>query len=576
MTLLALTWDKGLNKDILPSELPDGYCSDAVNVRFRNGFAERVGGLLDATTTYLSALTIIPSYMELYTSTLSSTGRYLAYCGLTKVFADTLAQVKTEITRFSDNITIFSITRVGTTATLSTVGAHGRSNGDTVIVYGALPSQYNGTFVIAGVTATTFTYTMGSDPGASASPVGAYSTNAGLDFTGAPTDWTGGVLNGVLILNNATNGLYYWTGDTTLRMRKFPQSNISDAARPFKNYIVQLGSTVNGVKKSHNVAWSAAADPGTIPSSFTATATNDAGSQDIAETSGVMVDCMQWGDINILYKEDGRFGMQYIGGNSVFRFYRLPGSEGLLAKHCIANTPKGQVFMTANYDVMIHTGGAATSIAQGRVRSLLNLFAAAYRNTTFLAVNPSANEVWVVFPSTNAAGLPDTALIWNWDSDTWGRKNFSLMNCATSGLVTSALGAQYMLLSTTGTPAKIGLVDLATTDFGTTFTATVERQGITGGDDNSVKIFQRSRWQLDGNAVGPFLVSHGSAMTAQATPTYAASVSYTQGVTNFAAARATAGRFLAVKTVIPDKPGLTSKTCAVRTCEIDFVKAGTR
>jgi hypothetical protein len=70
--------------------------------------------------------------------------------------------------------TISSITRVGTTATLTTATAHGLATGDVVRVSGATPAQYNGTFTITVTSTTTFTYTMASDPGASASPVGTY------------------------------------------------------------------------------------------------------------------------------------------------------------------------------------------------------------------------------------------------------------------------------------------------------------------------------------------------------------------------------------------------------------------
>jgi len=70
--------------------------------------------------------------------------------------------------------TISSITRVGTTATLTTAAAHGLDTGDVVKVSGASPAQYNGTFTITVTGTSTFTYSMASDPGASASPVGSY------------------------------------------------------------------------------------------------------------------------------------------------------------------------------------------------------------------------------------------------------------------------------------------------------------------------------------------------------------------------------------------------------------------
>lgn len=63
---------------------------------------------------------------------------------------------------------ITSITRVGTTATLTTTSAHGLSTGNSVYITQASPSQYNGQYTITVTGGSTFTYTMASDPGASA------------------------------------------------------------------------------------------------------------------------------------------------------------------------------------------------------------------------------------------------------------------------------------------------------------------------------------------------------------------------------------------------------------------------
>jgi len=62
-----------------------------------------------------------------------------------------------------------TLTRSGTTATWTSSAAHGLVVGQRVVITGANQSAYNGTYVIASVpTSTTFTYTMASDPGASA------------------------------------------------------------------------------------------------------------------------------------------------------------------------------------------------------------------------------------------------------------------------------------------------------------------------------------------------------------------------------------------------------------------------
>src|SRR5258706_3711729 len=58
-----------------------------------------------------------------------------------------------------------SITSSGNTATVNMFD-HGYTSGDTVQIFGADQPEYNGTFVIGGVTNTSFTYTMASAPAA--------------------------------------------------------------------------------------------------------------------------------------------------------------------------------------------------------------------------------------------------------------------------------------------------------------------------------------------------------------------------------------------------------------------------
>ena len=73
--------------------------------------------------------------------------------------------------------TISSITNATTTATLTTAANHYLTVGNTVVITGTTPSAYSGTFTVATVpTATTFTYTMLSDPGGAASVVGSYTS----------------------------------------------------------------------------------------------------------------------------------------------------------------------------------------------------------------------------------------------------------------------------------------------------------------------------------------------------------------------------------------------------------------
>ena len=70
--------------------------------------------------------------------------------------------------------TISTLTRVGTTATMTTSLAHGLATGNRITVSGASPSAFNGSFVVTVTGPTTLTYTMASTPASNASPVGTY------------------------------------------------------------------------------------------------------------------------------------------------------------------------------------------------------------------------------------------------------------------------------------------------------------------------------------------------------------------------------------------------------------------
>jgi len=83
--------------------------------------------------------------------------------------------------------TISSITRVTTTATLTTAANHNLTTGTFVTVSGATPAEYNGTFSITVVDATSFTYTMTATPSGSASPVGSYKVGVWGQIGGGAT-----------------------------------------------------------------------------------------------------------------------------------------------------------------------------------------------------------------------------------------------------------------------------------------------------------------------------------------------------------------------------------------------------
>ena len=117
--------------------------------------------------------------------------------------------------------TISSITKVGTTATLTTAAPHGLITSNRVTISGATANDYNGTFVITVTGANTFTYTMLTTPAANATVVGTYTT---IGITGVDSSTFIGV--------NLFKNRLYFTQKNTLSCWYLDVNSIGGVANP--------------------------------------------------------------------------------------------------------------------------------------------------------------------------------------------------------------------------------------------------------------------------------------------------------------------------------------------------------
>jgi hypothetical protein len=98
--------------------------------------------------------------------------------------------------------TISTLQLTGTvTAVLTTANPHGLSDGDYITVTGATPAAYNGSYNITYIDATSFSYTMASNPGGNATVVGTYVAQLWSDIGGGAT---GGGTNQIFFENQQT------------------------------------------------------------------------------------------------------------------------------------------------------------------------------------------------------------------------------------------------------------------------------------------------------------------------------------------------------------------------------------
>lgn len=335
----------GFVPDLPPHELPPEAWSDVLNVRFRDGRAERVNG-----HTQVYGTPTVNPYWALFCPGLSA--NFWLYAGSAKVYAVDVAGTHTDMTR-----------------------------------------------------------TAGGD----------YSMDEDLL-------WNGGILGGIPVINNGVDTPQYWaTIETSTKLddlSNWPANATCRVLRPFKNFLIALDYTDGSSNRyPHRVKWSHSADPGTVPNSWDETDdTKDAGENDLTDIArGFIVDGRPLGDVFIIYKQASIWGMQFIGGNYIFRFISLVDGIGAYSKHCIspvATRGLPRHFVFTGDDLIIFDGRQADSILTDRAKTwLLDQLDDTNLGRAFCQTNFPEKECWFCFP-TVGFDWPNKALVWNWEENT--------------------------------------------------------------------------------------------------------------------------------------------------------------
>jgi hypothetical protein len=384
---------------------------------------------------------------------------------------------------------------------------------------------------------------------------------------------TGGAFQGSYLFNNGTDDPVYWNGSPASACAAFPawpSGWTADVIRPFREFIFALSITRSGVKEPHTYAFSTAAQPGTMPASWTAAATNQAGDNFVV-SPGELVDGVAHNDAFYLFKSASVWELRWTGGNYVFSRTRVPGS-GMLAPNCGISTPVGMVVLTAG-DVVLHSGLQEQSIANGYIRDWI--FQTMNRDNwgrCFVCQNPSKFEVLVCFPSIGKASC-DRAAVWNWADRTWSIRYLPDATCGGHGQIPASVDTDTWSLRTepwseagdddlwvpseyAPNDARLvlgtisghgnGLFDQGNTDFGVAITSRMECRGVHLDDPQRVKLLKGIYLMLDAVDGAQVTVQPGSAMLPDAQPTWKAVKAFTKG-TSQKVDCFTSGRYLAYR-----------------------------
>lgn len=497
----------GVIADVQPHELPDSGLSDALNIRFRDGGAERITGDVQVFT----APSVTPYHIQVYAT---AEGRFIVHAGLAAVYVDD-GTTRTDIT--------------GTAPT------------------GAIDNR-----------------------------------------------WTGGTLNGVLVLNNGVDKPMYWGGNVANNLATLTgwDTNWKCAVlRPHKNYLVALDFTKSATRYPNMVKWSAAADPGTVPSSWDeADATIDAGEIDLSDSPGSIVDAIPLGDTLIIYKETSMYAMTYIGGQYIWQFSKLPGEYGMLARGCGCVIPAGHLVLSRG-DVVVHSGQGAQSILSGKMRRwLFNSMDSTYFARSFVVSNPAMSEAWICFPTANNDTC-NRALIWNWQDSTFAIRELDRVTYGCSGVFAFNVDGSWAGDSRTWdtdatawsqadmTASQAGIImcssapsilamDTGSDFHGSTYTAKIEKLGLSLGMPDRVKTIRSLFPRIDGANGNTVYVQVCGGMDVEGPYEWSAPVPYVIGETYRADSFAT-GRFLGFRIYSTG-----NFTWRVRSVDIDIAQQG--
>lgn len=252
--------------------------------------------------------------------------------------------------------------------------------------------------------------------------------------------WTGGVLNGRVVLNAGQSSPWYWSGNTGAPMEALPGWTAGvtcGAIRPFKYHLIALNITTALGNFPDQVTWSSAAPPGGIPQEWLPSSTNTAGDLQLSATPVPIIDGAALRDQFVVYKQHSTYILDYVGGTFVFSARKVFASSGILSKNCVAEYESNHYVLTDG-DVIRHDGQTMESLFRGRARNaIFDSISSENFSRSYVALNTKDNEVMFCFP-VDPLPDPTVAICYDVRTGSIGLRDFTETRNMAWGNVTVA------------------------------------------------------------------------------------------------------------------------------------------
>ena len=341
------------------------------------------------------------------------------------------------------------------------------------------------------------------------------------------------IINGFPVFNFRQDPPAFWDlqpGNIAAPLTGWPAATSCRSMRTFQNFLFALNMTEGGNEFPTKLRWSNAAEPGTIPTEWTASATNNAGDASLADTAGGIVDAAALRGSFIIYKQHATYIATFVGGSFVFSFKKFLSTSGIMARNCVTEALGQHVVMTDG-DILLHDGQNVRSLVDRKLRrfiflqidpvNFINSFVFNYR---------AAKEVWICFP-TQGFVSPNVAVIWDyahdllsvrdldeqwshaqsglvlattqaldWDTqtDTWNESNGSWNRAQFTGAFERVLAS--VPISSEDTNSRLLFVDdTSTRRDGTAIVGQITRESLDLGTPEALKYVRRIWPRIEGS-----------------------------------------------------------------------------
>jgi len=245
------------------------------------------------------------------------------------------------------------------------------------------------------------------------------------------------LLNGIPFFSNGLDEPMYWDGNVSNNFVDLPGWTATETcgfmvAHRFHLFAFDISGPSGDFP--NQVKWSSAANPGNVPASWTAAATNEAGDTVLADTPGELVSAANLRGSLMIYKNGSTHIADYVGGEEIYAFRTLFVQSGALARHTVADI-NGAHFVVTDGDIIITDGQTIKSVAQNkRRRAFFNSIDQTYYKNTIVKYFRQKNEVWVMYPEAGSERCT-RAMIYDLANNAWGDRELLGISNADTGIV---------------------------------------------------------------------------------------------------------------------------------------------